>query len=752
MLPVLTVGTATYLTSEHLHEQLETRQQTDSANLAKAQITLNQRVPLLLMGTGTMALLAGSLTLWLMNRELRPLIRITQHSTQIVNRLYRQPATSESETGHPNEVVALANNIKLIEDQLLGLLLIEEETTARTQLLVQFNGQLQVARSEEDLLQTAVAEIRELFRSDRVLIFALQPDGNGTFVAESVAAGYSKLEWSTLSDPCFNEGYHALYRQGRVRAIDNIYEVGLDDCHIGLLERFAVKANIVAPVLQQGELFGLLIAHQCSRPREWSPSEIELFKQLALQVGYALERVGIMNQLDSQINQMQMLMGITQTIRESFRPEDILTATVQESRRLLRADRVIVYRFDENGLGTVVAEAVQPGITKMRSAQLEDLGFAEADIESYQTGHIQVIHNISEAGFTDRHLQQLQSFGVQASLIVPLHQAEQLFGLLIAHHCSTPREWQSSEVDLFTQIGLQVGQALNQSHILAQVEQDWHTNMTITHGDRQRFQVLQTQLSEHLRACQPRVNTLVQEANQSLQTAQSIYTNLQTLIAGSKGVGTTTQTFQVHNQQMLAQVEMVQDALNQYMTDHPPLQAAVQSELFQGQGVDAPLQQLSQIRTLVGHLSSQIQLQAMTIAVKATQEVCPPQELSSVAATVTKIAQQLDENMIQMKSLIEDLQRDGQQTATFWEPLTREMMDPSSFFPLSGQLSSDLDVAIAQSHTQAAEINQLISRQLQTSTTASHQILELTHFLQDLVTQVQSIQQSINQLETVIPP
>jgi twitching motility protein PilJ len=750
MLPVLAVGTATYWTSEHLREQLETPQQSDSVNLAKAQTTLHQRMPLLLMGTGTLALLAGSLILWLMNRELRPLIRATQHSAQLVHRLYRQPTTSD--TGYPTDVVALANNIKLIEDQLLGLLLIEEEATARTQLLVQFNGQLQVARSEEDLFQTAVAEIRELLRSDRVLIFALQSNGNGTFVAESVAAGYPKLEWSTLNDPCFNEGYHVLYRQGRVRAIDNIYTVGLDDCHIGLLERFAVKANIVAPILQQGELFGLLIAHQCSRPREWSPAEIELFKQLALQVGYALERVGVMEQLDSQINQMQMLMGITQAIRESLRPEDILTVTVQESRRLLQADRVIVYRFDENGLGTVVAEAVQPGIAKMRSARIGDLGFAEADIESYQMGHIQVIHNIAEAGFTDRHRQQLQSFGVQASLIIPLRQAEQLFGLLIAHHCSTSREWQPSEVDLFTQIGLQVGQALDQSHTLAQVEQDWHTDITIAHGNHRRFQGLQRQLSKHLCACQPTVNTIVQEVNQSLQTAQSIYTKLQTLTAVSKDVETITQTFQVYNQRILAQVEIVQDTLNRYITDHPPLPSAIQSSYLQGQGFEAPLQQLSQIRTLVGHLSSQIQLQGMTIAVKATQEVCSPQELSNIAATVTRIAQQLDEKMIQMKSLIEDLQRDGQQKAALWEPLIRNMMDPASPFLLSGELSSDLDVAIMQSHTQATEIHQLMSRQRQTSTTASHQILELTDFLQDLVTQVQSIQESINRLETVISP
>ncbi|MGR3280601.1 GAF domain-containing protein, partial [Acaryochloris marina NIES-2412] len=89
----------------------------------------------------------------------------------------------------------------------------------------------------------------------------LNPVGDGTFVAESVAPGYPKLQWSTLHDPCFSEGFQEQYRQGRVRAVDDIYHAGLNDCHIGLLERFAVKANIVAPILHGEKLYGLLIAH-----------------------------------------------------------------------------------------------------------------------------------------------------------------------------------------------------------------------------------------------------------------------------------------------------------------------------------------------------------------------------------------------------------------------------------------------------------------------------------------------------------
>lgn len=57
-----------------------------------------------------------------------------------------------------------------------------------------------------------------------------------------------------------------------------------------LLAQFAVKVNLVAPVMQNDVLLGLLIAHQCDRPRVWQENEISLFSRLATQVGFAISQ------------------------------------------------------------------------------------------------------------------------------------------------------------------------------------------------------------------------------------------------------------------------------------------------------------------------------------------------------------------------------------------------------------------------------------------------------------------------------
>ena len=51
-----------------------------------------------------------------------------------------------------------------------------------------------------------------------------------------------------------------------------------------------MKANLAVPILQGEALWGLLIAHQCSAPRQWQSSEIALLRRLATQVGIAIQQ------------------------------------------------------------------------------------------------------------------------------------------------------------------------------------------------------------------------------------------------------------------------------------------------------------------------------------------------------------------------------------------------------------------------------------------------------------------------------
>ena len=142
-------------------------------------------------------------------------------------------------------------------------------------------------------------QARKVIKLDRVIVYQFTQNWHGDIVAESVLPGYPRALNTRFQDPCFAREYSEKYRQGRIKAIANIDQANLTDCHLEQLQALSVKASIVVPILQDEQLFGLLIGHQCLQPRQWYQSEIDLFAQLALQLGFALDRVKLTTELNA---------------------------------------------------------------------------------------------------------------------------------------------------------------------------------------------------------------------------------------------------------------------------------------------------------------------------------------------------------------------------------------------------------------------------------------------------------------------
>jgi len=54
--------------------------------------------------------------------------------------------------------------------------------------------------------------------------------------------------------------------------------------------------------------------------------------------------------------------------------------------------------------------------------------------------------------------------------VVPILQGENLWGLLIAHHCRSERQWNSSEIESLKQISVQLAIAIQQCTLFEQAK------------------------------------------------------------------------------------------------------------------------------------------------------------------------------------------------------------------------------------------------------------------------------------------
>jgi methyl-accepting chemotaxis protein PixJ len=328
--------------------------------------------------------------------------------------------------------------------------------------------------NQEDILKASVKEVRRVLNCDRVVIYSMNSDNHGMIVAESVAAGWKKAEGKVINDPCFEAKYLDQYRDGRVRAWSNIYESGLTRCYIEQLEELQVKANLVTPIISEGKLFGLLVAHQCSTTRNWQQLEVRWQAQIATQIGFALdnanllaEAMQIQQQLKNEVQLTQYFTDATRYIRDSLHQEDILEVSVEEVRRVLNCDRVVIYSMKQNDYGTIVAESVAPGWTRSLGRVINDPCFKVRYIDHYRSGRVRAWGNIYESGLTQCYIEQLEQLEVKANLAIPIISEGQLFGLLFAHQCSDFREWEQQEIRWVTQISTQIGLALDNAELLA---------------------------------------------------------------------------------------------------------------------------------------------------------------------------------------------------------------------------------------------------------------------------------------------
>jgi PAS domain S-box-containing protein len=169
----------------------------------------------------------------------------------------------------------------------------------------------------QDIFDSTVREVRQLLNCDRVLVYQFEPDWTGTIMAESVA-GFPSVLGTIIRDTYFQETKGCEYLQGRRQVTANIYQAGLNACHLQLLEGLDVRAIIAVPVIINEQLWGLLVAHQCAHPRQWHQEELELLEKLSVQIAIAIQQARALQEVQTELQERQRAEAALQQLNEQL--------------------------------------------------------------------------------------------------------------------------------------------------------------------------------------------------------------------------------------------------------------------------------------------------------------------------------------------------------------------------------------------------------------------------------------------------
>lgn len=675
----------------------------------------------------------------------------------------------------------------------------------RSRLLNEIVTSMRRSTSETEILNLMVTELRYALNTDRVIIYRFSDDWNGTIIAESVASGWHTILGETVYDQ-FREGLIERYQNGRVRAMNDIRTENLTSCHLDILEGFQIRASIVAPIVQNKKLVGLLCAHQCSGPRLWEPQDIDLFAKLAIQLGFALDQAALFHQQARSAERSRMLNEVVASMRRSLKQEEILNITVSELRYSLDTDRVIVYRFHNDWNGTIIAESVASGWRKILGETVQD-PFREGLIERYKNGRVRAMNDIHAEGLTDCHRDILEGFQIRASIVAPIIQNKQLVGLLCAHQCRGPRQWEAEDVEVFIHLSMQLGFALDQAELLEYTEkarQEARSEADAkTEEQRQQKEFLQRRALELLADVKP-VNTgdLTVQARVSSDEIGTIADSYNTIITSLRQIveqvqqasesvvdtasGNETAVSSLSVEAKL-QMQALQSALDQIkaleMSSHGVQERAKRAESSVRLATDAlhagdeamdrtvagiseiretvaetakkvkrlgeASQKISRVVNLINGFAAQTNLLSLNAAVEAARAGDQGQGFGIVAEEVRMLAQQSAAATEEIESLVLEIQRQTNDVVAAMEAGTEQVVVGTQLVEESRQHMSQISSVSGTINHLVREIAQASAQQTETSMAVSEKMHQVANIAEETSHQSESVASSFSQLVQV---
>ncbi|MEL6438007.1 MAG: ATP-binding protein [Cyanobacteria bacterium J06621_8] len=239
----------------------------------------------------------------------------------------------------------------------------------RVELFAEVTLKIRQSLQLTEILQTAVTEVQRILKADRVLIYQVFANGTGMPIREAILPGIKPILGVEFPEEVFPADYRKLYTKGRVKAIADVHDpdAGLAECLVEFMDEWRVQAKLIVPILQNfkssdngrgDHLWGLLIAHQCRAPRQWTEFEQELMQQLADQIGIALAQGELLENLEEAV--AERTANLRQEIRERIKAEEASRHSEEQLRLIADGLPVLIayvdhqqhYRFNNQAYQT----------------------------------------------------------------------------------------------------------------------------------------------------------------------------------------------------------------------------------------------------------------------------------------------------------------------------------------------------------------------------------------------------------------
>ncbi|BAY83698.1 GAF sensor signal transduction histidine kinase [Calothrix parasitica NIES-267] len=321
-----------------------------------------------------------------------------------------------------------------------------------------------------EILDAAVKEVRAFLKTDRVKIYKFDEDGNGQVIAESIN-GNCLPSLKGLHFPAGDIPPQAreLFLKARIRSIvnleeqqillseperlpstaseeltteevsqsslENLLQRPVDPCHIEYLTVMGVKCSMAVPLVNDGQLWGLLIAHH-RRPKIIPKSHLQIIQNVSEQLEMAIAHANLFVSVQQKAEREALINQISHLLHSPLENDKILPAVLAK----------IVPAIGGAGGLLCMNDTEQSEISCHQYGSLPNFSISDwLHLQNLASNHNKVtaINNIEEQESIKILLPALKKNKLHSLLLMPLSYKQEKLGNLaiFRHSIDTEKLW-----------------------------------------------------------------------------------------------------------------------------------------------------------------------------------------------------------------------------------------------------------------------------------------------------------------------
>jgi methyl-accepting chemotaxis protein len=481
----------------------------------------------------------------------------------------------------------------------------------------------------------------------------------------------------------------------------------------------------------------------------------------------------------------------------------LLNISVAGVRKYLNCDRVVVYRFREDGSGYITAESVIDGLPKAIEDKVNDACIPDNLLTAYQAGRVVATDDLTQRNYHPDHVDLLRRLQIKSNLVVPALQRGKLFGLVIAHYCFEIHQWKEEEIQFMQQSAAQIGNGLDRASFLAEVERSRQQAESIGIQQRQEKELLQSHALDLLMQVDPvsrgdltvranvtedemgtiadsynalirslrKIVSEVQSASQemttntqesektvknvaveALQQSESInqaLAQIQVMATSIKGVETRAQQAE---QQMLRANQVVKAgdaAMNKTVAGISAIRETVSGATEKVKRLDEASQKISKVVKLIGGFAAQTNLLALNASIEAARAGEDGEGFAVVANEVRALAQRSAAASNEIRLLIEEIQTQTQSVVKAMESGSEQVITGTKLVEDSREQLNQISLVNMQVNQLVQEISKAAAIQTEASNTVGKKIQSASAIASDTTKQTGEVAKSFTELLAV---